>query len=315
MWNFVAPSLISVSSSARPTAKNIVALPDRILITGCSTGIGTATALLLAQRGKYVVATARRAEMLRPLEEEARRLRAAFWTTELDVTDDASRKAAFRFAEEHLGGVDILINNAGYGQMGPVEEVPLELVRVQFETNLFGLLVMCQLALPGMRARGHGKIVNISSIVGKLSLPMGGIYAATKFALEGLTDALRIEVAPFGIQVILILPGPIRSEFPRTAARSVEPMLSKLETSPYRPWAEPMLLRWRSGRPRSGEQSAEKCAQVIARAIDDPQPRARYLVTARARLLYWAQKFLPDSMKDALLRKLHKLRMRSDFRL
>ncbi len=296
-------------------AESIGALSDRVLITGCSTGIGAAAALLLAQRGKCVVASARHAEALRPLEEEARRMRAAFFTTELDVTDDASREAAFRFAEENLGGVDVLINNAGYGQMGPVEEVPLELVRVQFETNFFGLLAMCQLALPGMRARGHGKIVNISSIVGKISLPLGGIYSASKFAVEGLTDALRIEVAPFGIQVILILPGPIKTEFPRTAARSVEPMLAKLNNSPYRPWAEPMLSRWRAGKPRAGEQSAEACAQVIARAIDDPAPRARYLITPRAHFLYWAQKIFPDSTKDAMLRKLHKLRMRSDFRL
>ncbi|MFH1011459.1 MAG: SDR family oxidoreductase, partial [bacterium] len=226
-------------------------MSDRVLITGCSTGIGAATALLLAQRGKQVVATARRIETLEPLAQEARRLRATLLTTPLDVTDDASRQAAFRFAEEQLGGVDILINNAGYGQMGPVEEVPVELARAQFETNVFGLHAMCQLVLPGMRARGYGKIVNISSIVGKISLPLGGVYSASKFAVEGLTDALRIEVAPFGIRVILILPGPIRTEFPRTAALSVEPMLSKLPNSPYRSLAEPMLSRWRSGKPRA----------------------------------------------------------------
>jgi len=291
-------------------AESIVALSDRVLITGCSTGIGAATALLLAQRGKHVVATARRIETLVPLEQEARRLRATLFATALDVTDDASRRAAFRFAEEKLGGVDILINNAGYGQMGPVEAVPLELTRGQFETNVFGLLEMCQLVLPGMRARGYGKIVNISSIVGKISLPMGGVYSASKFAVEGLTDALRIEVAPFGVQVILILPGPIKTEFARTAALSVEPMLPYMENSPYRPWAEPMLARWKSGKPRAGEQSAEICAQVIARAIDDPSPRARYLVTPRARFLYWMQKVLPDSAKDAMLRKLHHLRMK-----
>jgi NAD(P)-dependent dehydrogenase (short-subunit alcohol dehydrogenase family) len=128
--------------------------------------------------------------------------------------------------------------------------------------------------------------------------------------VEGLTDALRIEVAPFGIQVILILPGPIRTQFPRTAALSVVPMLPKLEDSPYRPWAEPMLARWKSGKPRAGEQSAEICAQVIARAIDDPSPRARYVVTPRAHFLYWMQKVLPDSTKDAMLRKLHHLRMK-----
>jgi NAD(P)-dependent dehydrogenase (short-subunit alcohol dehydrogenase family) len=280
---------------------------DRVLITGCSTGIGAATALILAHRGMAVVATARRTETLTPLQEAAHESNLSLHTTQLDVTDDDSRRAAFRFAEEKLGRVDVLINNAGYGQMGPVEEVPLELVREQFETNLVGLIAMCQLVLPGMRARKHGRIVNISSVVGKVSLPMGGVYAASKFAVEGLTDALRIEVEPFGIQVVLVLPGPIKTEFPRTAGRSVQSFISKLEKSPYRPWAEPMLVRWREGWPRAGEQSAETCARVIVRAVEDRRPRPRYLVTPRAKFLYAMRRLLSDRALDSLLRKVHNL--------
>ncbi len=284
-------------------------MSNRVLITGCSTGIGAASALVLAQRGMAVVATARRIETLTPLEETAGEGNLSLHTTQLDVTDDDSRRAAFRFAEEKLGGVDILINNAGYGQMGPVEEVPLKLVRGQFEVNVLGLVAMCQLVLPGMRARKHGRIVNISSIVGKVSLPMGGIYSASKFAVEGLTDALRIEVEPFGIQVVLVLPGPIKSEFPRTAGRSVQSFISKLEESPYRPWAEPMLVRWREGWPRPGERSAEACARVIVRAVEDRRPRPRYLVTPRAKFLYAMRRLLPDRTLDLLLRKVHNMPM------
>lgn len=284
-------------------------MPDRVLITGCSTGIGAASALILAQRNMAVVATARRTETLTPLEEAARGGNLSLHTTQLDVTDDDSRRSAFRFAEEKLGGVDVLINNAGYGQMGPVEEVPLELVRGQFEANVVGLVAMCQLALPGMRARKRGRIVNISSVVGKVSLPMGGIYSASKFAVEGLTDALRIEVEPFGIQVVLVLPGPIKTEFPRTAGRSVQSFISKLEESPYRPWAEPMLVRWREGWARPGERSAEVCARVVVRAVEDRRPRPRYLVTPRAKFLYAMRRLLPDRTLDLLLRKVHNMPM------
>lgn len=280
---------------------------NRVLITGCSTGIGAATALLLARNRMDVVATARKPETLEPLTKTAWQENLSLLTAQLDVTDDSSRRAAFQFAEDKFGGVDILINNAGYGQMGPVEEVPLELVRKQFETNLFGLQAMCQLALPGMRERKYGRIVNISSIVGKVSLPMGGIYSASKFALEGMSDALRIEVRPFGIHVILVLPGPIKSEFSSTAAHSTDPLLGKLKTSPYRPWAEPMLERWKSVKPRPGEVSSEVCARVIAQAVDARRPRTRYLVTARAQFLYWVQRFLPDRMIDNLLCRLHRL--------
>ncbi len=280
----------------------------RVLVTGCSTGIGAATVRLLLQRGMYIVATARSVETLEPLKEAAAQSSGTLFTTSLDVTVDSSRRAAFAFAEEKLGGVDVLINNAGYGQMGPIEEVPLELIRQQFETNVFGLIAMCQLVLPSMRAQRHGRIINISSILEVVSLPMGGIYSASKYALAGISDAMRIEVEPFGIEVVLILPGPIKSEFPRTAALSTQSLWNNLESSAYKPWAVPILSRWKANQPRSGEVSVEVCAEVVARAVEDRRPRIRYVITNRARMLYTMRKLLPDRILDSALRKVFNMR-------
>jgi len=280
----------------------------RVLITGCSTGIGAATARLLVQRGMSVVATARSIETLELLKKVAAASNGSLFTTTLDVTVDASRRAAVAFAEEKLGGIDVLINNAGYGQMGPIEEVPMELIRQQFETNVFSLVAMCQLVLPVMRAQHHGRIINISSILEVVSLPMGGIYSASKYALAGLSDAMRIEVEPFGIEVVLILPGPIKTEFPRTAALSTQSLWGNLEASVYRPWAEPMLERWKANKPRAGEVSAEVCAEVVVRAVEAHRPRIRYLVTKRARMMYALRKLLPDRILDAALRIVFNMR-------
>ncbi|MBU1935963.1 SDR family NAD(P)-dependent oxidoreductase [bacterium] len=280
----------------------------RILITGCSTGIGKETARLLVQRGMSVVATARSIETLEPLKKATTESNGSLFTTTLDVTVDASRRAAVAFTQEKLGGIDVLINNAGYGQMGPIEEVPVELIRQQFETNVFSLVAMCQLVLPMMRAQRHGRIINISSILEVVSLPMGGVYSASKYAVAGISDALRIEVEPFGIEVVLILPGPIKTEFPRTAALSTQSLWGDLEASVYRPWAAPMLARWKAKKPRSGEVSAEVCAEVVARAVEDRRPRIRYLVTKRARMLYTMRKLLPDRVLDMALRKVFNMR-------
>ena len=190
--------------------------PSRaVLVTGCSTGIGRATALRLARSGQRVYATARRLESIEDLRGEGCEL------LELDVTDEASRVAAVRAVKEREGAVGVLVNNAGYSQSGAIETVPLDAVRRQFETNVFGLARMCQLVLPGMRAQRSGKIVNLSSMGGKLVFPGGGYYHATKHAVEAISDALRFEVAGFGIDVIVIEPGLIRTQFAETAATSL----------------------------------------------------------------------------------------------
>src|SRR5438128_10389164 len=166
-----------------------------VLITGCSTGIGRATAEHLAGKGWTVYATARRPESIADLEAKGCKLLA------LDVNDEASMAAAVSAVEQAEGAVGVLVNNAGYSQSGAIEEVPLEQVRRQFETNVFGLVRMCQLVLPGMRRQSWGKIVNVSSMGGRLVFPGGGFYHATKFSVEAISDALRFEVAGFGVDV------------------------------------------------------------------------------------------------------------------
>src|SRR4051812_5270608 len=186
-----------------------------VLITGCSSGIGRATAERLAGAGWTVYATARRPESIADL--AARGCK----TLACDVTDEASMHACVAAVEEAEGAVGVLVNNAGFSQSGAVETVPLDKVRAQFETNVFGLIRMCQLALPGMRRQRWGKIVNVSSMGGKLVFPGGGLYHGTKFAVEAVSDALRFEVAGYGVDVVIVEPGLIVTNFGDAAAGSV----------------------------------------------------------------------------------------------
>ena len=182
-------------------------MAQTVLITGCSSGIGRATAEHLAGRGYDVYATARRLDSLAEL--EARGCR----TLALDVTDDESVRAAVEQVEREAGGVDVLVNNAGYGRSGAVESIPIDDVRDQFDTNVLGYLRMAHAVLPGMRARRSGRIVNISSVAGRVTMPGSGVYSASKFAIEAISDALRYELGGFGIRVVVVQPGPIRTEF------------------------------------------------------------------------------------------------------
>ena len=194
-------------------------MPDTsraILITGCSTGIGRATARRLAAAGHTVYASARRPDSLAELETAGCR------TLALDVTDEGSMERAVAQVTEEAGAVGVLVNNAGYSQSGAVETVPPESLRRQFDTNVFGLVRMCQLVLPGMRDQGYGRIVNISSMGANFTFPGGGVYHATKYAVEALSDALRFEVAGFGVGVTIVQPGLIRTEFASTAGGSID---------------------------------------------------------------------------------------------
>ena len=191
------------------------AVSKAVLITGCSTGIGRSTAEHLAARGWTVYATARRPESIADLAQRGCR------TLALDVCDEGSMRAAVTQIEQAEGAIGVLVNNAGYGQEGVFEEVPMTEVRRQFETNVFGLTRLTQLVLPGMRRQGWGKIVNLSSMGGKLTLPGGAFYHATKHAVEALSDALRFEVRGFGVDVIVIEPGPIKTQFGDTAINSL----------------------------------------------------------------------------------------------
>lgn len=267
-----------------------------VLITGCSTGIGRATAIQLAQGGHRVFATARRVEAIADL--------AAHGCTvlPLDVCDEDSIRAAVTQVEAAEGAVGVLINNAGYGSEGPVEEVPMDEVRRQFETNVFGLLRLTQLCLPGMRRQRWGKVVNLSSMGGRMTLPGGGVYHATKYAVEALSDAMRFEVAGFGIDVIVVEPGAIRTEFGNTAIARVDALGGDGDYAAFREALKTNIRDAYEGRMAALAAAPEAVAVVIARAIAAKRPRTRYVITAGAHLLLGLRRWLPDRAFDAFLR-------------
>jgi NAD(P)-dependent dehydrogenase (short-subunit alcohol dehydrogenase family) len=268
-----------------------------VLITGCSTGIGRATALRLAAAGHPVFATARRPESLADL------AGAGCTVLACDVTDEASMRAAVESVEKSAGAVGALVNNAGYGSDGPVEEIPMEEVRRQFETNVFGLARMCQLVLPGMRRQGFGRILNLSSMGGRMTLPGGGFYHATKYAVEALSDALRFEVRGFGVDVVVIEPGTIKTEFGNTAIDKID--ASTPPGSPYAKFRDVLKQQIRAayeGPMAILAAEPEAVAKVIEKAITARRPRTRYLITAGAHLFVGMRRVLGDRAFDAFLR-------------
>ncbi len=269
-----------------------------VLITGCSTGIGRAAAKHLAQRSWTVFATARRPETIADLREAGCR------TLPLDVCDEDSMRGAVDEVERVAGAVGVLVNNAGYGLQGPVEELDLDDVRAQFETNLVGPLRLTQMVLPGMRRQGRGRIVNLSSVAGRLSLPAGGAYHASKYAIEAMSDALRFEVRGFGIDVIIVEPGAIRSRWMDKAVASLEP--PEDYSGPYRALRASAARQLRGahrGMLRLAARSPEAVARVIARAIEDEHPAPRYVVPNVARLFIAAPRLLPVRVWDTVLRR------------
>jgi NAD(P)-dependent dehydrogenase (short-subunit alcohol dehydrogenase family) len=268
-----------------------------VLVTGCSSGIGAATAARLAAAGWTVYATARRVETLAELEAKGCR------TLALDVTDDASRRAAVEAVAAAEGAVGVLVNNAGYSQSGAVESVSEERVRAQFETNVFGLLAMCRLVLPRMREQRWGKIVNVSSMGGRFTFPGGGVYHASKYAVEALSDALRFEVRGFGVDVIVIEPGLIRTRFGDTAAREID----AADSGPYAEFNRALAAAtadvYERGPVGRLGGPPEAVARTIERAISASRPRARYTVTPSARILIAAHAALRDAGWDAMLRR------------
>jgi len=268
-----------------------------VLVTGCSSGIGRATALALVRAGFPVWASAREAGRLEELEQAGCR------ALELDVTDEQSRVAAVRRVEAEHGAVGVLVNNAGHGGGGPVEEVPLSLVREVFEANVFGLVRMCQLALPGMRARRGGLIVNLGSAAGLVTPPTGCPYAMSKYAVESLCDALRPEVAPFGIRVALIEPGAVRTRFLANSDLHKPGADGDSPYAVYKANVDKMTARaHRDGAP--GVLDPEDVATVIVRAVTARHPRARYKVGSQARLAPLARRLLGDRGWDAFMRRM-----------
>jgi NAD(P)-dependent dehydrogenase (short-subunit alcohol dehydrogenase family) len=275
-----------------------MAAPARaVLITGCSSGIGRATAERLAGSGWTVYATARRPETIADLEALGCR------TLALDVTDEASMSAAVKAVEDEEGAVGVLVNNAGYSQSGAVETVPMERVRAQFETNVFGLVRMCQLVLPGMRREGWGRIVNLSSMGGRFTFPGGGLYHATKHAVESISDALRFEVRGFGVHVILIEPGLIRTGFSDAAVGEMDAEASE---GPYSDFNQHIAAVTASVYERGPLARLGGPPEAVARRIESAiaarRPRARYTVTPSARVLIAQHALLPDAAWDAMMR-------------
>jgi NADP-dependent 3-hydroxy acid dehydrogenase YdfG len=275
--------------------------PSRaVLITGCSSGIGHATAKRLAGNGWTVYATARRPESISDLRS------AGCETLTLDVTDEASMVSAVKEIEDAHGAVGVLINNAGYSQSGAIETVPMDAVRRQFETNIFGLVRLTQLVLPKMREQRFGKIVNVGSMGGRLVFPGGGHYHATKHALEAISDALRFEVRGFHIDVILLEPGLIRTEFGNAAATSIADVPSAGEADdPYAHFNATVGAITKGaydGPMRLLGAGPEKVAKVIERSIRRRRAPTRVSITPSAKLTIQSRRLMGDRAWDAMMR-------------
>jgi NAD(P)-dependent dehydrogenase (short-subunit alcohol dehydrogenase family) len=272
-----------------------------VLITGCSSGIGRATALRLARGDWTVYATARRPESIADLKD------AGCHTLALDVTDEDSMRAAVEQVEREAGAVGVLINNAGYSQSGAIETVPLEAVRRQFETNVFGLVRLTQLVLGKMRAQKWGKIVNVGSMGGRLSFPGGGHYHATKHALEAISDAMRFELRGFGVDVILLEPGLITTEFGEAATAS----MAEIETAaagedPYAHFNATVGAVTKGayeGPMRLLGGGPDRVAKVIERALKRRRPPARITITPSAKVTLATRRLFTDRAWDAAMRR------------
>lgn len=261
-----------------------------ILITGASSGIGKATALQLIKDGHTVYGAARRVEKMQELTDAGGHI------IEMDVMDEAQLEAGVNQVIKEQGKIDVLINNAGYANYGSVEETPIADARRQFEVNIFGLARLTQLVIPHMRKQKSGKIINISSMGGKIYTPLGAWYHATKHALEGWSDCLRLELKPFHIDVVIIEPGAIVTEF---GAVMVEPMLERSGNGPYSDMTHALAKATRGSYEKEGAASPPSViAGVISKAIKSSRPRTRYVAGKLAQPLMFIRKYLGDRIFD-----------------
>ena len=272
------------------------------LITGGTDGLGRAAAVMLAERGYRVFAGGRNAERIAALQQFANQRKLPLTAMELDVCDDASVDHAVAEIEKTAGTVDVLVNNAGIAIAAVMEEISLADLHKQFETNFFGLVRMSQRVLPGMRRKLSGRIINMSSIAGKLASPLFGPYSSSKHAVEAVSDAMRLEVYPFGIQVVLIEPGYIPTSMNRNAGELSSAYAKGAEQSPYKSVYQGFLKSW-SKITKSSHYTPEDCARVIVRAMEDDPPRARYPVTREAKIGILARRLLTDRAMDRQMRK------------
>ncbi|WP_224269868.1 SDR family oxidoreductase [Haloprofundus salinisoli] len=272
--------------------------PETVLITGCSSGIGRATARAFLAEDWVVYATARNPADIQQLGEEGCEL------ATLDVTDqDDVDRVVDRIVDEQ-GAIHCLVNNAGYGQFGPIEDVPTEAVEKQFGVNVFGPHRLIRAVLPHMRAEGDGTIVNVTSVAGRVSFPGGGVYAGSKFALEAMTDALRAEVDEYGIDAVLVEPGPVETQFTERADDEVENGMERSGAyeSIYKLFEDTQAL----GGDGPGAVSSRRVADDIVNAASATKPAARYPVGIVAEIGSFAR-FLPDGIRDSLFALARKL--------
>jgi short-subunit dehydrogenase len=278
-----------------------------VLVTGATAGIGRHTALALARAGHRVFAAGRRTNALEALEKEAAAEKLEVHGVVLDVTKADSIAAAKRTIDEKTDGygVDAVVNNAGYGSLGPLEEVTEAALRAQFDTNVFGLMAVTRAFLPKMRERGFGRVVNVSSLGGRVTFPLMGAYHGTKYAVEALSDALRNELHPFGIGVSIVEPGYIRTEFADVAMKTIDVPA----TSPFAPIvsrAEELLgLFEKTG------VGPEHVARAIRKALEARRPSARYVAPWRTYLGLFMFRLMPTAWMDVILRVATGLRPRA----
>jgi len=262
-----------------------------VLVTGAFAGIGESTALLLAQNGYTVYGAARRVEKMKHLK------MVGIHTLSMDISDDDSMVQGVKEILEKEGAIDILVNNAGFGSFGAVEDVPMKDARYQIEVNVIGPARLCQLVLPQMRDQHYGKIVNITSIGGKMATPMGGWYHASKFAVEGLSDSLRMEVKQFGVDVIVVEPGGVKTEWAGIAANSAVAISGN---TAYKAMAD---------KAKEIDAAQEKFSEpieialVIKKAIEAPKPKARYTAGHLSGLILFLKKWLSDAAFDKFTMK------------
>lgn len=278
-----------------------------IFITGCSTGIGHDAALSLSHRGHRVIASCRKAEDVSKL------IELGLEAVRMDMNDEHSIASAFNeVLEKTSGHLDVLINNAGYGQAGALEDISRDALREQFETNVFGLMNLTKLAIPVMRKQGRGRIINISSVLGLISMPFRGAYNASKYAVEGLSDTLRLELKPSGIEVICIEPGPIASNFRDNV---IDSSLKKIDqnNSHFRQQYHRMLNGYREQKEDSMfTKGTDAVISKLVHAIESKTPKAKYPVTFPAHLFAILKRILTVKMLDRFISYLSKKELGTD---
>jgi NAD(P)-dependent dehydrogenase (short-subunit alcohol dehydrogenase family) len=272
-------------------------LAKTVLITGASSGIGEEAVKLLLAAGHTVYAGARRLERMSSLGAAGAHLLA------LDVTDEASMTAAVRTVLQETGRIDVLINNAGYGSYGALEDVPPEEARRQFDVNIFGLARLTQLVLPAMRAQGAGRIINVSSIGAKFGEAFGCWYHATKFAVEGLSDSLRMELHPFGIDVVVVQPGATHSEW---AAIARDSLMQYSGDGPYSKGATAHATMMELGHKGPIPAAPGVVAKTIVQAVQVRRPKTRYVTGGLARTMLFLRSVLSDRAFDAMFRMMER---------